>query len=77
MTFIIIVVHESVVNNRRCRVGQLLKFKNASARLAVSPEFLRKLQRTGRLKTVHLGRAVRIAEGEIDRLAKEGTGDKR
>ena len=54
---------------------QLVTLKEASARLAVSTEFLRKLQRLGRLRIVHLGRAVRVSAHEIDRLCREGTGN--
>lgn len=50
---------------------QLLTFKTAAERLAVSTEFLRKLQRRGRLRVVRLGRAVRITEQELDRLCRE------
>ena len=52
---------------------QLVTLKEASARLAVSPEFLRKLQRLGRLQIVHLGAAVRVPVQEIDRLIRQGT----
>ena len=50
---------------------QLLTIKRAATRLAVSPEFLKKLQRQGRLKIVRLGRAIRISEQELERLARE------
>ena len=52
---------------------RLLTLKQAAALLAVSPEFLKKLQRTGRVHVVHLGRVVRISESEIQRLAREGS----
>ncbi len=56
---------------------QLETLKQASARLAVSPEFLKKLRRQGRLRVVQLGRAVRVSQAEIDRLCREGTGNAR
>lgn len=52
---------------------QLMTLKAAAAALSVSPEFLKKLQRQGRLKVVRLGRAVRISSEEVDRLVREGT----
>ena len=45
--------------------------KRAAERLEVSEKFLRKLQRAGRLKVVRLGRAVRVSEGELERLVRE------
>lgn len=50
---------------------QLLTIKEAAAILAVSPEFLKKLQRQGRLRVVRLGRAIRISEQELERLCRE------
>lgn len=50
---------------------QLLTIKQAAAVLSVSPEFLKKLQRRGRLKVVRLGRAIRISEQELERLCRE------
>lgn len=50
---------------------QLLTLKQAAGMLAVSPEFLKKLQRQGRLRVVRLGRAVRISEREVERLSRE------
>lgn len=52
---------------------RLYTLKAAAEQLAVSTEFLKKLQRTGRLRVVHLGRAVRITEQELDRLCREDT----
>lgn len=50
---------------------RLLTLKEAAATLAVSPEFLKKLQRQNRLHVIHLGRAVRVSEAEIDRLCRD------
>ena len=50
---------------------QLLTVKKAAAALSVSPEFIKKLQRQGRLKVVRLGRAIRISEQELERLCRE------
>lgn len=38
----------------------------------MSPDFLKKLHRTGRLRVVRLGRAVRIPTEELDRLRQGG-----
>ena len=51
---------------------RLLSVKQAAARLSVSPEFLKKAYRRGKLRIVRLGRAVRVSEREIERLAREG-----
>ncbi len=51
---------------------KLLALKDAAEQLSVSPEFLKKLQRDGRLQVVRLGRAVRVSEEEVERLAREG-----
>ena len=51
---------------------QLVTLKEAAQTLSVSPEFLRKLQRLGRLRVVRLGRSVRVSEHEIERLSREG-----
>ena len=51
---------------------KLFTLKQAAAVLAISPEFLKKLQRTGRVQVVHLGRVVRIPESEVRRLARDG-----
>ena len=51
---------------------KLIALKTAAEVLSVSPEFLKKLQRDGRLKVVRLGRAVRISEDEVERLCREG-----
>ena len=50
---------------------QLLSIKKAATALSVSPEFLKKLQRQGRLRVVRLGRAIRISEQELERLVRE------
>jgi excisionase family DNA binding protein len=50
---------------------QLLTIKKAAEMLAVSPEFLKKLQRQGRLRIVRLGRAVRVSEQELERICRE------
>ena len=54
-----------------CKVQKLITLKEAAALLSVSPEFLKKLQREGRLKVVRLGTAVRIEERELERLCRE------
>jgi len=51
---------------------QMFTVKQAASILAVSPEFLKKLQREGRLRVVQLGRAVRIPEEELERLSVAG-----
>lgn len=51
---------------------QLLSLKDAAKVLAVSKEFLKKLQRSGHLPVVRLGRAVRVSENELNRLCREG-----
>ena len=51
---------------------QLVTLKEAAQTLSVSPEFLKKLQRLGRLQVVRLGRAVRVSEQEVERLCREG-----
>lgn len=52
---------------------QLVTLKEAAETLAVSPEFLKKLQRLGRLQVVRLGKAVRVSEHEVERLCGEGS----
>jgi excisionase family DNA binding protein len=52
-------------------MNKLLTLKTAAAQLSVSVEFLKRLQRTGRLRVVRLGRAVRVSEQELDRLCRE------
>jgi excisionase family DNA binding protein len=52
-------------------MDRLFTLKKAAEILAVSPEFLKKLQRNGRLHVVRLGRAVRVSERELDRLCRE------
>ena len=56
---------------------QLVTVKQAAATLSVSPEFLKKLRRQGRLQVVRIGRAVRLSEHEIERLCREGAGNAR
>jgi excisionase family DNA binding protein len=51
-------------------VERLFTLKEAAAILAVSAEFLKKLQRSGRLHIVRLGRAVRVSERELERLCR-------
>src|SRR5437868_2000877 len=51
---------------------QLFTIKQAALRLAVSVEFLKRLQRQGQLRIVRLVRAVRISEQELQRLSVEG-----
>jgi len=50
---------------------RLVSLRRAAALLSVSPAFLKKLQRQGRLRIVRLGRAVRVSEQEIERLCRE------
>ena len=71
--FLPITLRSATRATRRYRVEQLVTFKGAAARLAVSPEFLRKLQRLGRLQVVYLGAAVRVPVQEIERLIRQGT----
>jgi excisionase family DNA binding protein len=52
-------------------VERLFTIKQAAAILAVSQEFLKRLQRAGRLRVIRLGRAVRISEQELQRLCRE------
>jgi excisionase family DNA binding protein len=52
-------------------VERLFTLKQAAAILAVSAEFLKKLQRNGRLHIVRLGRAIRVSERELERLCRE------
>jgi excisionase family DNA binding protein len=53
-------------------VDRLFTIRQAARQLQVSEKFLRTLQSKGRLRVVHLGRAVRIPEQEIERIAREG-----
>ena len=52
---------------------QFYTIKRAARYLEVSEKFLRKLQRRGRLRVVRLGRTVRIARAEIERLIRDGS----
>jgi len=52
-------------------VERFFTIKRAARRLQVSEKFLRKLQHTGRLRVIKLGRAVRISEQELLRLCRE------
>ncbi len=56
------------------RMERLLTLKAAAQKLAVSQQFLKRLQRQGRLKVVRLGRSVRIEERELERLVRDGSG---
>lgn len=58
-------------DNGGLELEQLFTLKRAARVLAVSPEFLHKLRRQGRLRIVRLGRAVRITERELVRLCRE------
>ena len=51
---------------------QMFTIKQAASILAVSPQFLKRLQREERLRVVRLGRAVRIPEQELERLSMLG-----
>jgi excisionase family DNA binding protein len=53
-------------------MNQLLTTKEAAWQLAVSPEFVKRLTREGRIKVVRLGRAVRIPQAEVERLSRSG-----
>ena len=50
---------------------RLVTLKEAAKTLSVSPEFLKKLQRNGRLRIIRLGRAVRVSVQELERLCRE------
>src|SRR5262249_49096155 len=52
----------------RSGMERLVTMKRAAEILSVSPEFLKKLERAGRLRVVRLGRAVRIPQQELERL---------
>ena len=52
---------------------RLVTLKHAARILSVSPEFLKKAYRTGRVRVVRFGRAVRIPAEEIDRLARDAS----
>jgi excisionase family DNA binding protein len=52
-------------------MDQLFTIKKAAEKLAVSPEFLKRLCRQGRLHAVRLGRVIRVSEQELDRLCHE------
>lgn len=53
---------------------RLVSIKRAARRLQVSEKFLRRLQQSGRLRVVRLGRAIRISEQELERLCREEFG---
>ena len=63
-----------VITGRSWRVivQQLLTLKKAAIKLDVSEQFLKRLQRQGRLRVIYLGRAVRVSEPELERLCREG-----
>ena len=50
---------------------RLLTLKQAAEKLAVSLQFLKRLQRQGRLRVVRLGRAIRVEEAELERLVRD------
>jgi len=52
-------------------VEQLLTLRKAAERLDISPQFLKRLQRQGRLRVVRLGRAIRVTEQELERLCRD------
>jgi excisionase family DNA binding protein len=52
-------------------VERLFSIRRAARQLQVSEKFLRKLQRSGRLRIVRLGRAVRVSEQELEQLCRE------
>jgi excisionase family DNA binding protein len=53
-------------------LNRLLTLKEAAEKLAVSQQFLRRLQHKGRLRVIQLGRAVRVSEDELERLCRDG-----
>lgn len=55
----------------RDTVEQFFRLKKAARILDVSPEFLKKLRRQGRLRIVRLGRAIRVSSEELNRLCRE------
>lgn len=52
---------------------RLLKVPEAAAALAVSPKTIWAWRAQRRIAVVTIGAAVRISQGEIDRLIAEGT----
>ncbi len=56
---------------------RLLKVHEAAERLAISQKHLRRLIAQGRLRAVRLGRAVRVPEAELERLADGRQADHR
>ncbi len=50
---------------------QLYRLKKAAGILDVSPEFLKKLRREGRLRIVKIGRVIRVSSQELERLCRE------
>lgn len=50
---------------------RLLTLKQAAEKLAVSAQFLKRLQQQGRLRVIRLGRAVRVSEQELERLVRD------
>ena len=50
---------------------RLLTLRKAALKLDVSQQFLKRLQRQGRLRVVRLGRAVRVSEQELERLCRD------
>jgi excisionase family DNA binding protein len=55
----------------RFQVDQLLTLRKAAMKLDVSLQFLKRLQRQGRLRVIRLGRAVRVSELELERLVRD------
>jgi excisionase family DNA binding protein len=53
-------------------MDRLLSLADAAARLSMSPDFLKRLYRTDRLRIVRLGRSIRVPLEEVERLAREG-----
>jgi excisionase family DNA binding protein len=50
----------------------LLTIKQTAAILAISPEFVKKLQRRGKVRVIRIGRAVRVSPREVERLCRDG-----
>ena len=50
---------------------QLYRLKKAAHIQDVSPEFLKKLRREGRLRIVKIGRVIRVSSQELERLCRE------
>ena len=52
-------------------MDRLFTLRAAAQKLAVSQQFLKRLQRQGRLRVIRLGRAIRVSEQELERLCRD------